>query len=67
MKPEDGYRKFQDLIFQEIQERERMATQAAVDEFVRYAAVTGFTIDRLIQLAQSGMSGADLWNAVHVA
>ncbi len=61
----DGYQRFQDLILQEIQAQKEMATQAAVKEFVQYANTRGFTIDRLIQMAESGMSGADISNTVH--
>jgi len=67
MKDSEGYRKFQDVIFQEIQDRQRQATQTAVEEFARYAETKGFTLDRLVEMAQSGMSGADLWSAVHGA
>ncbi len=61
----DGYQRFQDLILQEIQAQKEMATQAAVKDFGQYAHTRGFTIDRLIQMAESGMSGADISNTVH--
>jgi hypothetical protein len=65
MRNDSPYRKFQDLIFQQLQEKQMMVTQGAVDDFVQYAAGKGFTLDQLVELAKSGMSGADLWQAVH--
>jgi hypothetical protein len=65
MKSEDGHSKFQDRIFREIQDRESIGRQNAVEQFVQIAATKGFTLDKLIEMAQSGISGSDLWSAVH--
>jgi hypothetical protein len=65
MKGDDSFHKFQGLIFQEIEAQKRMATQAAVDDFIAYAGTRGFTLDRLIDMASSGMSGRTLFDAVH--
>ena len=65
MKSADGYRRFEDLMFQELEARQRMATQAAIDESIQYAGTKGFTLDQLIHMADSGMSGREVWIAVH--
>lgn len=64
MKNSDSYQRFQDSIFREIQDREKLATIAAVEHFVHHAATKGFPLDRLIEMADSGMSGAEIWKAV---
>jgi hypothetical protein len=65
MKNADSYKKFQDLIFQEINDREKISRQDALEQFVKIAESRGFTLDRLISMAESGMSGARLWCAVN--
>lgn len=67
MPPRTGYERFQDLIFQELEERQRLVTNNAVEEFVHYAETKGFTLEQLIRMTQSGMSGKDVWAAVHSA
>jgi hypothetical protein len=59
------YEKFVDLMFQEIQDREKIATRTAVEAFVGYAATKGFTLNQLIQMSKSGMSGAQIRYAVN--
>lgn len=61
---QDSYRKFQDLIFQELAARKRLTTQEAVRQFINLTAERGFPIDRLINLVESGMPGADVWRSV---
>jgi hypothetical protein len=65
MKQDNSYRKFQDLMFQEIRDRENIVQQDAVEQFVKIAATKGFSLDKLIEMAQSGMSGSELWSAVY--
>jgi hypothetical protein len=60
----DGYRKFQAVVFQELEARQRIVSRAAVGQFVAYAKTKGYTLDSLIELAVSGMSGAQLWGNV---
>jgi hypothetical protein len=67
LKHSDEYRRFQDLMFQQIQEQEALADQTVtekVEHFVDLAASKGFTLDRLIEMAESGMSGAMILRAV---
>jgi hypothetical protein len=59
------YEKFVDLMFQEIQDREKIATRTAVEAFLGYAATKGFTLNQLIQMSKSGMSGAQIRYAVN--
>ena len=61
---QDNCRRFQDLIFQELEKRKRIATQEAVHQFINLAAERGFPIDQLIGMTGSGMPGADVWRAV---
>jgi hypothetical protein len=46
----------QDLLFQQLRDRERAITKAQMEEFVRQAGKAGYTIDDLLKLLDSGMS-----------
>jgi hypothetical protein len=60
----DGYRRFQDSTFAELEAKQRIVTRVAVEQFAQYAETKGYTLDSLIKLAGSGMSGAQLWGDV---
>ena len=64
MRNSQPYQKFVDLMFQEIQNRAKIATRTAVEAFIGYAATKGFTVDQLIEMSKSGMSGAQIRCAV---
>ncbi|MFN0172855.1 MAG: hypothetical protein ACKV22_41270 [Bryobacteraceae bacterium] len=64
MENDVGYRKFQDLIFQEIQEKESLAMQTAIEELVRLAESKGLSLDDLIHMTESGMSCKQLLESV---
>jgi hypothetical protein len=50
------YKRAQDLLFQELWEREKMMGQANVEEFIRLAERAGYSIDDLLKMLNSGMS-----------
>jgi hypothetical protein len=50
------YKSGQDLLFQELWEREKTMNQAAVEEFIRQAERAGYSIDDLLKMLDSGMS-----------
>ena len=64
MRDAQPYEKLVELMFQEIQDRAKIATRTAVEAFVGYAATKGFTLDQLIEMSKSGMSGAQIRWAV---
>jgi hypothetical protein len=64
MRDPQPYEKFVDLMFQEIQDRDKIATRRAVEAFVGYAATKGFSLGHLIKMSKSGMSGAQIRFAV---
>ena len=45
MRQDDSYKKFRDVIFQELEDIRRMATEAAVEDFVRWAGTKGFSLE----------------------
>lgn len=64
MASSDAYRKFQDLIFQELDEKEHRAKQNAVEDLVRRAEARGFTIEDLLKMLASGSSVAQILSLV---
>jgi hypothetical protein len=60
----DGYKRDQDLLFQELWEREHTMTKATAEEFVRQAERAGYTVDDLLNILDSGMSVPDFTRAV---
>src|SRR5438132_1541178 len=57
MQRDYAYRKLQGLLLQELQDKQLVATQGAVEDFLRLAAAKGFDLDDLIRMVESGMSG----------
>ena len=64
MQRDYAYRKLQDLLLQELQNKQLLATQGAVEDFLRLAAAKGFYIDDLIRMVESGMSGQQIAETV---
>ena len=64
MQHDQAFRKLQDLILTELQHKQLPATQGAVEDFLRLASSKGYYIDDLIRMAESGMSGQQIADAV---
>jgi hypothetical protein len=64
MQRDYAYRKLQDLLLQELQNKQLLATQGAVEDFLQLAAAKGFHIDDLIGMVESGMSGQQIAETV---
>jgi hypothetical protein len=64
MQRDYAYRKLQDLLLQELQHKQLLATQGAVEDFLKLAAAKGFYIDDLIRMVESGMSGQQIAESV---
>jgi hypothetical protein len=64
MQRDYAYRKLQDLLLQELQNKQLLATQGAVEDFLQLAAAKGFYIDDLIGMVESGMSGQQIAETV---
>ena len=60
MQCDRAYRKLQNLLLQEFQNKQLQATPGAVEDFIHLAAAQGFYIDDLIRMAESGMSGREI-------
>ena len=60
----NDYKRDQDLLFQQLWEREKVMTAAQVEEFVLQAGKAGYKIDDLLRLLNSGMSVPDLARTV---
>jgi len=58
------YKRGQDLLFQELWEREKTTTKAYVEEFVQQAARAGYTVDDLLKMLDSGLSVPDFTKKV---
>jgi hypothetical protein len=50
------YKRGQDLLFQELWEREKTMSQANVEEFIRQAERAAYSVDDLLNMLNSGMS-----------
>jgi|HubBroStandDraft_6_1064221.scaffolds.fasta_scaffold1132969_1 hypothetical protein len=64
MQRDYAYQKLQDLLLQELQQKELIATPGAVEDFLRLASAKGFYIDDLIDMVESGMSGQQIAETV---
>jgi len=64
MQRDYAYRKLQDLLLQELRNKQLLATQGAVEDFLQLAAAKGFYIDDLIGMVESGMSGQQIAETV---
>jgi hypothetical protein len=64
MQRDYAYHKLQNLLLQELQQKQLMATPGAVEDFLRLAAAKGFYIDDLIGMVESGMSGQQIAETV---
>jgi hypothetical protein len=64
MQRDHAYRKLQALLLQEFHHKHLIATDEAVEDFIRLAAAQGLYIDDLIRLAESGLSGQQIAEAV---
>ena len=64
MQHDHAFRKLQDLILTELENKQLRATQGAVEDFVRLAAAKGYQIDDLERMAESGMSGQEIADAI---
>ena len=64
MQRDYAYQKLQNLLLQELQHKQLMATPGAVEDFLRLAAAKGFYIDDLIGMVESGMSGQQIAETV---
>ena len=64
MQRDYAYRKRQDLLLQELRNKQLLATQGAVEDFLQLAAAKGFYIDDLIGMVESGMSGQQIAETV---
>jgi hypothetical protein len=64
MQRDYAFRKLQDLILTELQHKQLLATQGAVEDFLRLASSKGYYIDDLIRMAESGMSGQQIADTV---
>ena len=64
MQRDQAYHNLRNLLLQEFQNKQLVATPAAVEDFVRLAAAKGLFIDDLIRMAESGMSGREIAETV---
>ena len=64
MQHDYAYRKLQNLILQELQQKHLLATPGAVEDFLRLATANGFYIDDLIRMVESGMSAQQIAETV---
>jgi hypothetical protein len=64
MQRDHAYHKLQNLLLQELQQKQLMATPGAVEDFLRLAAAKGFYVDDLIDMVESGMSGQQIAETV---
>jgi hypothetical protein len=64
MQRDHAFHKLQDLILTELQHKQLLATQGAVEDFLRLASSKGYYIDDLIRMAESGMSGQQIADTV---
>lgn len=60
----DSFKDFQDRIFQELEEKQELATRNVVMGLVELAAKAGLTVDDLLQMLDSGKSPTELVEAV---
>jgi len=67
MKRDYPYKEFRDLILEQLQDIQELDTETAVEDLVRLAESNGLSLADLIEMAQSGMSGADIYRAIHRA
>ena len=67
MQRDHAYDNLRRLLLQEFQNKQLVATPAAVEDFVRLAAAKGLFIDDLIRMAESGMSGREIAETVIAA
>jgi hypothetical protein len=64
MQRDHAYCRLQELLLEEFQNKQLLATPTAVEDFVRLAAAKGIYVDDLIRMAESGMSGREIAEAV---
>jgi hypothetical protein len=64
MQRDHAYNKFRVLLLQEFQQKQLVATDEAVEDFVRLAEANGFYLDDLIKMTESGMTGQQIAEAV---
>ena len=64
MRHDDSYKKFQDRMFQKLDEMERLDRERIVEEFVKWAEIKGFLMDELLRMLDSGMSPSGIFSAV---
>jgi hypothetical protein len=64
MQSDYAYQKLQDLLLQELHEKQLTATNRAVEDFFLLAAAKGLYIDDLIDMVESGMSGQQIAETV---
>lgn len=60
MQRDQAYHNLRNLLLQEFQNKQLVATPAAVEDFVRLAAAKGLFLDDLIRMAESGMTGRQI-------
>jgi hypothetical protein len=64
MQRDHAYCLLRDLLLEEFQNKKLLATPSAVEDFVRLAAAKRIYVDDLIRMAESGMSGRQIAEAV---
>jgi hypothetical protein len=64
MQRDHAYQSLLNLLLQEFHNKQLVATPGAVEDFVHLAAAKGLYIDDLIRMAESGMSGQQIADAV---
>jgi hypothetical protein len=64
MQHDHAFHKLQDLLLGELQNKQPLAAQGTVEDFLRFASAKGYYIDDLTQMAESGMSGQQIVDIV---
>ncbi len=64
MKSRKSRKELHDFIFQQIADGEGFFSHNAFEAFMDYAAIQGFTDDRILTMAESGLSSAEILAAV---
>ena len=64
MRSRDSRNEFHDFIFRQIVDGEQFFSHNAFEAFMKYAEARGFSDVRILTMAESGMSGAEIFAAV---
>lgn len=64
MQRDHAYNKLQSLLLEEFRNKKLVATPGAVEDFVRLAEAHDIYVDDLIRMAEAGMSGQQIAEAV---